>query len=217
MAPRDEDSIGWELGGILLAFAQRPRNWLVLARNFVPVVGVFALGWDGLVMLCFYWIDAVCLLALLLAAVFIRGMAMLRRTRGYAIPTLVFQGLIAFGLFFFLFGIPYWMVYFEILMEPLWDVSGSRVLTAAALFVVLANVVGAFLRGGYFGMTLEEFRQLGAPELELLALRGVALVVLTAWTRGVLLAPLFAVVAAAFETWPQVKRDWQRMDETPVG
>jgi hypothetical protein len=62
------DGIGWELGGLLLAFAQRPRNWLVLARNLVPVVGVFALGWSSRFTLLIYWIDGMCLLALLIAA-----------------------------------------------------------------------------------------------------------------------------------------------------
>lgn len=211
------DGIGWELGGLLLAFAQRRRNWLVLARNFVPVVGVFALGWSSRVTLLIYWIDGMCLLALLIAAMFIRGMAVQRRTRGYGVGTLVFQGLIGFAMFFGLLSIPYWMVYMELdLGVPMWQVSESWVLTAGALAIVLANLVGAFQRGGYFGMPLEELRQLGASEMELLATRGVAMVVVASWTGGVLMAPLFAVVLTAFEVWPQVKKDWNRLDETPV-
>ena len=211
------DSIGWQLGGLMLAFAQRRRNWLVLARNLVPVVGVFALGWSSRVTLLIYWIDGMCLLALLTAAMFIRGMAMLRRTRKLGVATLIFQGLIGFAMFFGLLSIPYWMVYMELdLGVPMWQVSQSWVLTGAALAIVLANVVGAFQHGGYFGMPLEEFKKLGASEMELLATRGVAMVLLAWWTRGVLMAPLFAVVLTAFEVWPQVKKDWIRLDETPV-
>ena len=54
MANRDP-GIGWELGGLLLAFSGRPRNWLVLARNLVPAVGITALGWSGRVAILFYW------------------------------------------------------------------------------------------------------------------------------------------------------------------
>jgi hypothetical protein len=211
------DSIGWELGGLLLAFAQRPRNWLVLARNLVPVVGILALGWSSRVALLVYWIDGMCLLALLIAAMFIRGMAKLRRERGIGIGKLVFQGTIAFALFFGLLSIPYWMVWMELdLGVAVWQVSESWLLTALMLAIVLANLVASCQRGGYFGITMEDLRQRGASELELLATRGVAMVVVAWWTRGLLLAPLFAVVLTALEVWPQVKQDWRRLDEAPV-
>ena len=216
MANRDP-GIGWELGGLLLAFSGRPRNWLVLARNLVPAVGIAAFGWSGRVAILFYWVDGLCLLALLVAAMFLRGMAMLRRTRGYGIAKLVVQGTIGFALFFGLLSSPYSMVYAELdLGVPMWQVSESLLLTTWLLSIVLANVVGAFLVGGYFGMPLEELRKLGASELQLLATRGVAMVVLAWWTGGVLMAPLFAVVLTVCEVWPQVRRDWHRMDETSI-
>ena len=38
--------------------------------------GPGAFGWSGRVAILFYWVDGLCLLALLVAAMFLRGMAM---------------------------------------------------------------------------------------------------------------------------------------------
>lgn len=214
----DVDEIGWELGGLLLAFAQRPRNWLVLARNLAPVAGVFLLGWSNRVTVLSYWVDGVALLALLLGAMFVRGGVMLYREGRFGILALVLQCPLGFALFFGLFGVPYWMVWLELgLGESAQQVASTPLLATWILCIVLADVIGAFLRGGYFGMPMEALQKRAKPEATLIAQRGIAMVVLVWWTHGVLLAPLFAVVLTVSEVWPQVREDWNRLGDKPAG
>lgn len=207
-----KDETLWSLlAPILRTFAAQPRNWLVLARNLVPVVGVYALAWSDRITLLSYWVDGVCLLALLLAAVFIRGMAVMHRERGHGLVAVTLQGFVAFALFFFLLGIPYWMVYDELdLGVPMWQVSESRALTIGIWSIVVVAVIASLTRGGYFGKPMEAFRKDANAELEVLATRGVAMMIVAAWTKGVLMVPLFALVLTAFEVWPQLRSDLRR-------
>ena len=162
-----------------------------------------------------YWVDGMCLLALLIAAIFIRGTAMLRRTRIRS-RDLIFQGLIGFTMFFGLLSIPYWMVY-----------VGARPRRADVACVGELGADGVDARDSAreprrclptqtSECRSKSSKKLAASEMELLATRGVAMFVVASWTSGVLLAPVFAVVLTAFEVWPQVKQDWNRLDETPV-
>ena len=209
-----DDSIASGIALLLRTFAKRPRNWLVLARNLIPVVGVYELGWSSGVTLLNYWVDGVCLLALLLIAIFVRGGAEQRREKpDNSLVGLVVALLIGFLLFFGLLGIPYWMVYGVLdLGVPLYQVSESRQLTTGLLSVVVASVVGAFQRGGYFTMPLDQLKHRAQPEIELLATRGLAMMMIAYWTLGVLMVPLYALALTAFEVWPAMKVDLGLVD-----
>ena len=203
------DSIASNLLPLLRAFAMRPRHWIVLARNLVPVLGVIALGWSGRVTVFNYWVDGVWMLALLVAALMIRGLAMVHAQKPqYGFVNLFFQGLIGFALYFGLGAAPFWIIYGKLQLDgALWEVSQSRDLAMCTVSIVVGGLVAAFQRGGYFGMTLDEFKQRANVELQLLIARGIAMVVVASWTGGVGLVPLFALVFTAFEVGPQVAKD----------
>src|SRR5437762_4429512 len=42
----------------LREFASRPDAWVVLARNMIPVVGIYAFGWSVALSVFNYWFDA---------------------------------------------------------------------------------------------------------------------------------------------------------------
>src|SRR6516164_8720371 len=48
-------------------FASRPDGWVVLARNMIPVVGIYAFGWSVAVSVFNYWYDGLIALAAIVA------------------------------------------------------------------------------------------------------------------------------------------------------
>ena len=41
----------------LREFASRPDAWAVLARNLIPVVGIYGFGWSAALAVFNYWFD----------------------------------------------------------------------------------------------------------------------------------------------------------------
>src|SRR5712664_1000880 len=58
----------------LLEFASRPDAWVVLARNMIPVVGIYAFGWSAAVSVFNYWFDGLTTLAAIVAALVPRAL-----------------------------------------------------------------------------------------------------------------------------------------------
>ena len=67
----------------LREFASRPGAWVVLARNMIPVVGIYAFGWSAAVAVFNYWFDGLTALAAIVAAMIPRA---LRETQSKAGP-----------------------------------------------------------------------------------------------------------------------------------
>src|SRR6059058_5387009 len=58
----------------LREFASRPGAWLVLARNMIPVVGIYAFRWSAAVSVFNYWFDGLTALAAIVAALIPRAL-----------------------------------------------------------------------------------------------------------------------------------------------
>jgi hypothetical protein len=58
----------------LREFASRPDGWVVLARNMIPVVGIYAFGWSTAVAVFNYWFDGLTAVAAIVAAMIPRAM-----------------------------------------------------------------------------------------------------------------------------------------------
>src|SRR4029077_9625081 len=52
----------------LREFASRRDAWVVVARNMIPVVGIYAFGWSAAVCVFNYWCDGLTALAAIVAA-----------------------------------------------------------------------------------------------------------------------------------------------------
>src|SRR6266508_4521246 len=95
----------------LREFASRPDAWVVLARNMIPVVGIYAFGWSAAVSVFNYWFDGLTALAAIVAAMVPRALRETQSKKDHA--TLV--GNIVRGVFVWLLlvgvvGLPYWIV-----------------------------------------------------------------------------------------------------------
>src|SRR5437667_9496082 len=57
----------------LRELASRPGAWLVLARNLIPVVGIYGFGWSAALAVFNYWFDGLTALAAIVAALIPRA------------------------------------------------------------------------------------------------------------------------------------------------
>src|SRR5213595_963011 len=58
----------------LREFASRPDAWIVLARNMIPVVGIYGFGWSAALTVFNYWFDGLTALAAIVAALIPRAL-----------------------------------------------------------------------------------------------------------------------------------------------
>src|SRR6476469_4874953 len=56
----------------LREFASNPRSWIALARNLIPVVGIYLFGWSAALSVFSYWFDGLVALSAMIAAVVLR-------------------------------------------------------------------------------------------------------------------------------------------------
>src|SRR5436309_12425865 len=95
----------------LREFASRRDAWVVLARNMIPVVGIYAFGWSAAVSVFNYWFDGLTALAAIVAALVPRALRETQSRKDHV--TLV--GNVVRGVFVWLLlvgvvGLPYWIV-----------------------------------------------------------------------------------------------------------
>src|SRR6476659_7768120 len=58
----------------LREFASRRDAWVVLARNMIPVVGIYAFGWSAAISVFNYWFDGLTAVAAIVAAMVPRAL-----------------------------------------------------------------------------------------------------------------------------------------------
>ena len=58
----------------LREFASRPHAWAVIARNLIPVVGIYGFGWSAGLTVFNYWFDGLTALAAIVAALIPRAL-----------------------------------------------------------------------------------------------------------------------------------------------
>src|SRR6058998_4147790 len=58
----------------LREFASRPDAWAVLARNLIPVVGIYGFGWSAALAMFNYWFDGLTALVAIVTALIPRAL-----------------------------------------------------------------------------------------------------------------------------------------------
>src|SRR5207245_3990967 len=58
----------------LRELALRPDAWTVLARNLIPVIGIYCFGWSAALSVFNYWFDGLTALAAIVAALIPRAL-----------------------------------------------------------------------------------------------------------------------------------------------
>jgi hypothetical protein len=95
----------------LREFASRRDAWVVVGRNMIPVVGIYAFGWSAAVAVFNCWFDGLTTLAAIVAAMIPRA---LRETQSKKDHTTlignVVRGVFVWLLLVGVVGLPYWIV-----------------------------------------------------------------------------------------------------------
>ena len=68
----------------LREFASRPGAWVVVARNMIPVVGIYVFGWSVSVAVFNYWFDGLTAVAAIVAAMIPRALRETQTKRDHA-------------------------------------------------------------------------------------------------------------------------------------
>ena len=191
----------------LREFASRPDAWVVLARNMIPVVGIYAFGWSAAVSVFNYWFDGLTALAAIVAAMVPRALRETQSKKDQA--TLI--GNIVRGVFVWLLlvgivGLPYWIVLIPLhdllLGNELWrDLAQSPVLWFTFGSLAASHFWKAF-RMGYDTMPDKELKQRVRWDVYLLILRAIAMFIMAAHGLYFILVPLMALLLSYLEIWP---------------
>jgi hypothetical protein len=201
----------------------RPAAWMAIARNLVPVVGVFAFGWSRSLVVFDFWWDGLTALAAILAAVTPRAV---RETAGAA--NVVHRFAMGLVTWVFLVGIvclPYWIVLIPLhgyILDPeMWrQVRSSPGLWATFGGIALTHAVTA-VRRGYAALPEREMKQALRWDAYLLVLKALGMFILGIHLPLVLVVPALALFGTYLELWPAnalgaVWGDPKRLHEDPA-
>ena len=190
----------------LRELASRRDAWLVIVRNFIPVVGIYFFDWSAGLAVFNYWFDGLTALAAIVAVLVPRAM---RETQPKTVGPV---SRLALGTFTWLFlvgivGVPYWIV-----LIPLGDIMFAsevrqQILQTPLLWVTFGGLAAShFWKAfhiGYDVMPDNELKQRARWDVYLLVLRAVAMFVMAAHGLAFVIVPLMAILLSYFEIWPE--------------
>jgi Family of unknown function (DUF6498) len=194
----------------LRAFAASRASWLVLARNLIPVVGVFAFDWSLALTTFNYWFDGITAMGALLAAVLARALVQARKTTQNSTLRLVLVLAVVWLIVFGLFGIPYWLLLDSVPGVLQLPVIAMQIEESPMLLLTFAAVaVGNFSRpfaSGFLTMSEDQLKQRGGSEFGALIARAVAMSLIARIGMIVVLVPAMALLLTYLEVKPDLDR-----------
>jgi hypothetical protein len=192
----------------LRELASRRDAWLVLVRNFIPVVGIYFFGWSAALSVFNYWFDGLTALAAIIAALVPRAMRESQTKATARGPiTSALLGVFTWVFLVGIVGLPYWIV-----LIPLHDMLlGSELRHEIAQTPVLWLTFGALAAShfwkafhlGYDALPENELKQRVRWDVYLLVLRAIAMFMMAAHGLAFVIVPLMAVLLSYFEIWPE--------------
>jgi len=191
----------------LREFASRPDAWVVLARNTIPVVGIYAFGWSAAVCVFNYWFDGLTAVAAIVAALVPRALRETQTKADHAtLAGNIVRGVFVWLLLVGIVGLPYWIVLIPLhdllLGNELWrQLAESPVLWFTFGSLAASHFWKAF-RMGYDTMPDKELKQRVRWDLYLLILRAIAMFIMAAHGLYFILVPLMALLLTYLEVWP---------------
>lgn len=193
----------------LREFAGNWRAWLALAKNLIPVVGIYLFGWSAALCVFNYWFDGLTAVATIVAAVIPRLLREMPKTE-VANPTMagnIVRGLAAWIVLVVVVALPYWIVLIplhKLLLgaELRRALAESPALWATFGSMAVTNFYKAF-GAGYDAMPENELRQRTRWDIYLLVLRAAAMFFMAAYQLAIVIVPLMALLLTYFEVWPE--------------
>src|SRR5213596_4282579 len=190
----------------LRELASRPHAWGVLARNLIPVVGIYGFGWSAALAVFNYWFDGLTALAAIVAALIPRA---LRETQPKSVGANwvmnVVRGVVTWIFLVGVVGLPYWIVLIPLHDLLLGNELRRELAHSPALWLTFGSLAaGHFWKAfqlGYDAMPDNELKQRVRWDVYLLILRALAMFMMAA--HGLILMPLLALLLSYLEIWPE--------------
>jgi hypothetical protein len=196
----------------LRELASWPDAWAVLARNMIPVVGIYGFGWSAALAMFNYWFDGLTALAAIVAALIPRA---LRETQPKSLGAMsaaanFLRGLVTWIFLVGIVGLPYWIVLIPLHDLLLGDELRRQLAHSPALWLTFGSLAtGHFWKAfhlGYDAMPDNELKQRVRWDVYLLILRAMAMFIMAAHGLAFILVPLMALLLSYFEIWPERAR-----------
>ena len=192
----------------LREFVSNPHAWGVLARNLIPVVGIYFFGWSAGLSVFNYWFDGLTALAAITAALVPRAMRETQKKSDSQLLVMKIVRGVATWLFLVgIVGLPYWIV-----LIPLHDLMlGEEVRHRLAHSPFLWGTFGLLAAGhfvkafqlGYDVLPDKILTQRVRWDVYLLILRAMAMFMMAAHGLYFVMVPLMSLLLTYFEIWPE--------------
>ena len=192
----------------LREFASRRDAWVILARNMIPVVGIYCFGWSAALSVFNYWFDGLTALAAIVAALIPRALRETQPKTGRVtwLGTVV-RGVVTWIFLLGIVGLPYWIVLIPLHDLLLGDELRRQLAHSPALWFTFGSLAASHFwkafRMGYDTMPDKELKQRARWDIYLLVLRALAMFIMAAHGLYFVLVPLMALVLSYLEIWPE--------------
>src|SRR5216117_3459551 len=193
----------------LRELASRPDAWTVLARNLIPVVGIYCFGWSAALAVFNYWFDGLTALAAIVAALIPRA---LRETQPKSVSAMsaalnLVRGIVTWIFLVGIVGLPYWIVLIPLHDLLLGNELRHHLADSPALWLTFGSLAAGHFwkafQSGYDAMPDKELKQRVRWDVYLLVLRAMAMFIMAAHGLAFILVPLLALLLSYFEIWPE--------------
>jgi hypothetical protein len=192
----------------LREFVSRPDAWAVLARNMIPVVGIYSFGWSAALCVFNYWFDGLTALAAIVAALVPRALRETQSKKDHAtLVGNVVRGVFVWLLLVGIVGLPYWIVLIPLHDLLLGNELRRQLAHSPALWFTFGSLASSHFwkafRIGYDTMGDKELKQRARWDIYLLVLRALAMFIMAAHGLAFILVPLMALLLSYLEIWPE--------------
>jgi len=193
----------------LRELASRPHAWAVIARNLIPVVGIYAFGWSVALAVFNYWFDGLTALAAIVAALIPRA---LRETQpksvgAMSVATNLVRGVVTWIFLVGIVGLPYWIVLIPLHDLLLGDELRRQLAHSPALWLTFGSLAAGHFwkafQSGYDTMPDNQLKQRVRWDVYLLVLRAIAMFMMAAHGLAFIMVPLMALLLSYLEIWPE--------------
>jgi len=190
----------------LREFAFNPHAWAVLARNLIPVVGIYGFGWSAGLTVFNYWFDGLTALAAIIAALVPRALRETQKKSAGLTITIV-RGIVTWIFLVGIIGLPYWIALIPLHPLMFSDELRHQIAHSPGLWFVFGSLAtGHFwkaFQSGYDAMPGNQLKQRVRWDVYLLMLRAIAMFMMAAPALYFILVPLMALLLSYFEIWPE--------------
>ncbi len=192
----------------LREFAARPAAWTALARNLIPVVGIYGFGWSAGLTVFSYWFDGLSALAAILAALVPRAVReSQKKGESQLLVMKIVRGAVTWVFLLGIVGLPYWVALIP--LQPLFHSTNlrSQLEHSQALWFTFGSLAVGHLwkafQSGYDFMPDDLLKQRVRWDVYLLILRALAMFMMITHGLYFILVPLMALLLTYFEVWPE--------------